>query len=85
MRTGSIEDVLARVLDRGYAGVATRVLRAVSSSVQSGRVQADLDALDAEAARLNEAGERLTVDNASVRAVLSSLDLAMRDNVDTRS
>jgi len=81
VRVGSIEDLLRGVLDRGYEGVATRVLRAVSSSVQSGRVQADLDALDAEARRLHEAGERLRVDNASVRAVLSSLDLAMRDNV----
>lgn len=78
---GSVEGLLERVLDRGYNGVATRVLRAVAGSVTGGQVGRDLDVLEAEARRLDEAGERLTVENPAVRAVLGSLDLAMRDNV----
>jgi len=81
VRTSSIEDLLTRVLDRGYGSIATRVLRAIGGSVTSGQVARDLAALDEEAARLAEAGERLHPDNAHIRAVLQSLDLAMRDNV----
>jgi len=81
VRTGSIEDLLVRVLDRGYTGVAGRVLSAVAGSVTGGQVQRDIDAMMQEADRLAQNGERLRVDNPHVRAVLNSVELAMRDNV----
>lgn len=71
---GLVDDLL----DRRYDAVANRVLRAVGSTVGGGVVGQRLNELDAEAARLAAAGERLRPDNPVLRALLADLDPAMR-------
>lgn len=71
---GLVDDLL----DRRYDAVAGRVLAAIGGTVGGGRVSQRLSELDAEAARLAAAGERLRPDNPVVRALLADLDPAMR-------
>lgn len=80
LATNRIGDLVAQLLDRGYAQAASATLRAVASSVQSGVVAQRLNELDAEAARLASAGQTLNADNPVLRALLADLDTAMRAN-----
>ncbi|GIL09287.1 MAG: hypothetical protein BroJett033_7980 [Chloroflexota bacterium] len=76
-RQGTITDLITGLLDRGYARDAQPVLDAIARSTNSGLVAQRLRELDAEAARLDQAGERLTADNPILRAVLADLDDAL--------
>jgi len=73
-RQGTVSDLITGLLDRGYTRVAQPVLDAVASSTNSGLIQQRLRELEAESARLDEAGERLTADNPVLRALLADLD-----------
>lgn len=75
---GSVTDLIAGLLDRGYNQVAQPVLNAVARSASSGIVRQRLAELDAEAQRLAEAGERLRPDNPVLRALLADLEDALR-------
>lgn len=74
---GTVSDLVNRLLDRGYNQAAEPVLRAVASSTSTGLIKQRLGELDAEVARLVEAGERLTPDNPVLRAVLADLETTL--------
>lgn len=77
-RPGTITDLVNRLLDRGYNQVAEPVLRAIATSTSTGLIAQRLDELNAEAARLAEAGQRLTPDNPVLRALLADLDPTLK-------
>jgi hypothetical protein len=79
-RPGTISDLVNRLLDRGYTQAAEPALRAIASSTHSGLIAQRLDELDAEVARLVEAGERLTPDNPVLRATLADLETTLNGN-----
>jgi len=76
-RQGTVSDLINRLLDKGYAQAAEPVLRAIASSTSTGLIKQRLDELDAEVARLVEAGERLTPDNPVLRALLADLETTL--------
>ena len=61
------------LLDRGYTRAFGAVARTINAQTSGGIIRRRLDELDAEAARLVEAGEKLTADNAYVRALLADV------------
>jgi hypothetical protein len=65
------EELLERLLDKGYDDVAGRVLSTISTGIASGVLSVRLRQLDAEAARLVAAGERFAVDNPVLRALIA--------------
>lgn len=69
-----LDNLLAGLLDRSYEQATRQTLRAVTSNLTSGVVAQRLDELDAEAARLAAAGQRLTPGNPVLRALLADLD-----------
>ncbi len=73
-----IDSLIAQLLDRGYEAAAQDALRAITASVESGIVARRFDELDAEAARLVEAGERMSASNPVLRALLADLEPALR-------
>lgn len=68
------------MIDRDYTRLVGPVVRAIAANSERGALGKRLKALEAEAARLAEAGKRLTPDNAVARALLSDLDDALRAN-----
>lgn len=76
-RRGTISDLVNRLLDRAYDQAAEPVLQAIASSTNSGIIAQRLDELTAEAARLAEAGQRLTPDNPILRALLADLETTL--------
>lgn len=77
---GTLQDLINGLLDKGYNNAAQPVLNAVARSTNSGLIQQRLKELDAEVARLTEAGEKLKPDNAVLRALLADLDDTMKVN-----
>lgn len=77
---GGVNDLVRSLLDQNYTRTAERVLNAVASSVNSGLIQQRLNEFELESRRLDEAGERLSRDNAILRALLADLDDTMRAN-----
>lgn len=75
---GSVTDLIAGLLDRGYNQVAQPVLNAVARSTSSGIVQQRLTELDTEVARLTTAGDPLRPDNPVLRALLADLEDTLR-------
>lgn len=72
--TNRIGELTRQLLDRGYEQATRQTLNAIGASVNSGLIGQRLAELDAEAARLDAAGERLRPDNAVLRALLADLD-----------
>ena len=68
---GSIEDLLTRLLDRGYNGTAGRVVGAIGESYRSGVIETRLNDLTAEIARLGD--ERITAQNPVFRALVADI------------
>ncbi len=77
-RATRIADLLARLLDRGYAQAARTVISAYERQVTAGVLGKRLDQLAAEATRLAAAGEKLGADNAVLRALTADLEEALR-------
>lgn len=73
-----LRGVVDDLLDRRYDRAAASVLRAVASITSGGVMRQRLAELDAEAARLADAGERLRPDNPVLRALLSDLESTMQ-------
>lgn len=71
---GRVNELVGRLLDRGYAQATAATLRAIAASTSSGLISQRLNELDTEVARLVERGERLTPDNPVLRALLADLD-----------
>lgn len=75
----SVNDLVTGLLDRRYERAARRVLRALAVGVTGGVVGRRVDELEEEAARLEQAGERLSPDNAVLRALLADLEPVLLD------
>lgn len=69
-----------QLLDKGYDTVSTRVLVAISESTTDGIVKQRLSEVEAEAKRLADAGEKMTVDNAVLRAFFADYEDAQKRN-----
>lgn len=78
--TQTARQVLNRLLDRGYTQQAGAVVNAMTRNVASGAVATRLVQLEAEAQRLNEAGQPMTQDNPVLRAVMADLDDVLTRN-----
>jgi hypothetical protein len=72
--TNRIGDLTRQLLDRGYELATRQTLNAIGASVNNGLIGQRLAELDAEAARLEAAGERLRPDNPVLRALVADLD-----------
>lgn len=72
--SNSVGVLVRGLLDKGYQQAAQATLDAISQSVTSGIVAQRLTELEAEAARLDAAGERLQPDNPVLRALLADLE-----------
>jgi hypothetical protein len=73
-QSNRIGELVRGLLDRGYERATAATLRAISSSVSSGVVAQRLRELEAEAARLQAAGERMQADNPVLRALVADLE-----------
>lgn len=73
-RAGTITDLVNGLLDNGYNRAAQPVLTAIARGTNSGLIQRRLAELEAEAERLDAAGERLDPQNPVLRALLADLD-----------
>ena len=63
-----------QLLERGYESAAGQVIRAISQNSTSGLIAQRLGEFEAEASRLTEAGQPLTITNPVLRALLADLD-----------
>ncbi|QPC81060.1 hypothetical protein G4Y79_15255 [Phototrophicus methaneseepsis] len=76
----SVNDLVRDLLDRGYSRATMATLNAVSADTGSGLIQQRLRELEAEAARLDAAGERLDPNNPVLRALTADLDTMLRQS-----
>lgn len=81
-RGARTRELVTSLLDRGYEEAAGAVVRGVARGMTSGIVAQRLDELEAEAARLAEAGERLTPDNPVLRALLADMEAELDAGAD---
>jgi hypothetical protein len=72
--SSTLGDLLVALIDRSYSKYAKPVINAVSSDP---RVATALEALDAEAERLEKAGEKFTADNPVLRAFFDTLETSL--------
>lgn len=79
-RRGTVTDLIAGLLDRGYTASVQPVLNAIGQTTNSGLIQQRLAELNAEAARLTEAGLKMQPDNPVLRALLADMETTMRVN-----
>lgn len=63
-----------QLLDRGYESAAGQVIRAISQNSTSGLMAQRLAEFEAEATRLMEAGQPLTITNPVLRALLADFE-----------
>lgn len=70
----SVSTLVAGLLDRGYEQAARATLNAIGTLSTRGIIAQRLTELDDEARRLAALGQRLTPDNAILRALLADLD-----------
>lgn len=68
------------LIEQDYQQAAAQVLRSVTASIRTGRIQQRLNELDAEIARLEADGKRLQPDNAVLSAVLDDVRREMERN-----
>lgn len=79
-RALTVAELMAGLLDRGYVQAAGAVLDAISANGSSGILKRRLAELEQEAARLAASGERLTLQNPVMRALVADLQDVMRAN-----
>jgi hypothetical protein len=72
--TNRIGELTRQLLDRGYEQATRQTLNAIGGSLSSGVIQQRLAELEAEAARLEAAGQMLRADNPVLRALVADLD-----------
>jgi hypothetical protein len=75
-----INDLIDGVLDAGYDETVLPTLSAITASTNSGLIADDLDELDKEVARLNEAGLTLEADNPILRNLMNDLGPVLDKN-----
>lgn len=75
-----IKQVVNQLLDANYNRQVEPVLKAITSSVNSGLINQRLSELNAESQRLADEGKTLTADNPVLRALLADLDDTMKRN-----
>lgn len=79
-KPGTVTDLINNLLDRGYNQTVQPVLEAVANATTSGLIERRLLELQAEADRLNAAGDKLDAQNPILRALLADLEDTMRAN-----
>lgn len=72
--SGSLDALLTQLLDRGYDRTAGAVVRSIANSSTSGIIEQRIRELEEEAARLAAAGQKMTRNNAVLRALLADLE-----------
>jgi hypothetical protein len=72
-RTDTQKQLIAKLLDKGYTQAAGQVVDALTRGASSGLLAQRVSELEAEAARLAEAGDVLRPDNPVLRAVAADL------------
>lgn len=72
--TQTTRQILNRLLDRGYTRQTEAVINAMTRNAERGAVATRIGQLEAEAKRLQDAGEPMSADNPVLRAVLADLD-----------
>lgn len=75
-----IDNLIDGVLDAGYEETALPTLKAITSSVNSGLIADDLDALDKEVERLVAEELPFTKDNPALRTLITDLEPVMDSN-----
>jgi hypothetical protein len=76
----TLRDTVTRLLDDGYTGAASSVVRAIGNNMNSGLLEMRLKQLEEEAARLVEAGQQMRPDNAYLTAFFDTLEDTLKDN-----
>ena len=71
-------ELLAGLLDRGYAEATAQVIRAIARDSSSGVIALRLNQLEARAAELAADGLKLTADDPALRALLADFGDALR-------
>lgn len=79
-RQGTVADLIASLLDRRYNSTVEPVLNAIARGSSSPLLQRRFAELQAEAARLADAGQRFDPDNPVLRALMADLADQMRAN-----
>jgi hypothetical protein len=79
-RVPTVQELLSSLLDRQYTQAAGAVINAIATNSTSGIMAQRVRELEAEAARLAAAGERLAPDNPVVRALLADFEQTMQAN-----
>lgn len=74
----TLGNLIGGMLDQGYARAADATLKAVAATTANPLVQQRLAELDAEAVRLQEAGEKLKPDNPVLRALLADMEPSLK-------
>lgn len=73
-----VRALINKLLDRQYIQAVAPVLRAMLNGTASGLIAQRLSELDAEVVRLAAAGQKLTLTNAVLRALLADLEDVLR-------
>jgi hypothetical protein len=79
-RAASIQTLLSRLLDKGYADATGAVVRAIAQNSMSGIIKTRLAQLDAECARLAAEGLKLEANNPVLRALVADFQESQRAN-----
>jgi SPP1 gp7 family putative phage head morphogenesis protein len=67
-------ELLSSLLDKGYSSAAGTVVTSINRSLSNGVLNTRLSQLETEALRLRQAGERFTIDNPVLRALLADFE-----------
>lgn len=78
--TGSLDELLTQLLDRGYERTAGAVVRSIANATSTGLLDQRMNELLEEAQRLAANNQRMTQDNAYLRALLADLETVMQRN-----
>jgi len=79
-RTGNIPDIsrlIRGLLDANYERIVSPVLRSIAANHTTGAMKTRMDQLEAELARLAEAGEKLQIDNPVLAAWFESFEATL--------
>lgn len=78
MTTRAIGNLIGGLLDQGYDRAAQATLNAVAAATSTPLIQQRLSELNAEAARLAAADQKLAPDNAVLRALIADLEAPLK-------
>lgn len=77
-RVNRARTLIDQLLDKGYTRATAQTIRAIVRNSTTGVIETRLAAFEAEAARLQAAGQPMTRDNAHYRALIADFETALR-------